>query len=115
MRNILGAFALAFGVGATISALSPKVLWHNPTRDQWVADSPCALMGPAMPLLLDGEPHLVYTCVDGQVIVRGFLRDQRVPPPVTFTPSSSCAHIPGFVPARLGGCVPPNHPDALER
>lgn len=75
---------------------------------------PCGfdgLAGAAQPILIDGELWLFATCQSGQVQAYRFLTPDVVPTPAPLPPPT-CAHIPGFVPSRAGGCVPPDHPDA---
>jgi hypothetical protein len=104
---VLGIVCASVTLGAT------SYLWHVPTGDHWVAPSPCNLKGPAMPMVLEGQPMLVYTCTDDQVIVREFAKNYRQPPPLPVMPAPvNCAHIPGFVAGIYGGCVPPDHPHA---
>lgn len=126
-RLIIGVVASIglFGVGAF--AQDRIFAFRGAFQDTQLGEHPCGangLKGSASITVYDRNATVLYTCNDDRVIVRRYFNpnDNVVQPMPVFTVTrpntppptlTDCAAYPGFVLGRSGGCVPPDHPDAI--
>lgn len=127
MKKLILVLAFVACVGAVAAAQDYIYAFRFAYVDIPVPAPPCAVVDSVTTMVYDRSAWLVFTCVDGRVILRRYFNpnDNGIAPQPVYTvpapgsaqplvvepPAISCTQYPGFVPtADHTGCVPPDHP-----